>query len=604
MGVVQLCKDHRVGREIAMKVIRPGQGSRSDARARFEREARVQGQLEHPSVVPVYDLGVRPDGSAFFTMKRVRGETLEDVLAKLRAGDAEAEATHTRRRLLGAFSSLCLAVAFAHARGVVHRDLKPGNIMLGAYGELYILDWGLAKLLGEREPPGEAKSEELVEAPMSRRHATAVGAVMGTPGYMPPEQIRGEVDQLDERADVFALGAILFEILTLTPLFNADSAQATLLATLRGADARASARAPDRAIPPELDALCERATRADPAERLGSARELHEAVERVLDGDRDREQRRAMADGHAARAGELFTEGAAEGALREASAALAIEPAHPAALGLMVRLLLDLPAELPAEARAELTARSAAVHVNNRGPAYAYATFLALLPAAMLLGVRSAALLGGLGALALAAFAVALWASRRRSFEGAVPLAVFGVSTLFILGTTAFMGPFILVPGMLAANVTSFVAFGDPRSRPLFLGAGTLGLILPAGLELAGLLPSSYAFSDAGMTVLPHLVSFPRAPTLLFLLVANLALVLTPAILFARVRDALSRNEERLFAYTWRLRQLLPVGARGAPIPAGAAAPEVCTALHDHLGLPTGARLVELIKQHGTASRG
>src|SRR5262249_19697497 len=132
MGEVRLYRDRRIGREVAMKVIRPGYGSGSDARVRFEREARVQGQLEHPSVVPVYDLGIGPDGAAFFTMKRIRGLTLEHILDGIRAGDAELVTTYSRRKLLSAFSSVCLAVAFAHARGVVHRDLKPGNIMLGA----------------------------------------------------------------------------------------------------------------------------------------------------------------------------------------------------------------------------------------------------------------------------------------------------------------------------------------------------------------------------------------------------------------------------------------------------------------------------------------
>jgi serine/threonine protein kinase len=158
MGEVFLCADGWIGREVAMKVALGGPSAPVHLRARFIREALVQGQLEHPSVVPVYDLGIRPDGSAYFTMKRVRGETLEEVLEKLRAGDPEAAATHTRRRLLGAFSGVCLAIAFAHARGVLHRDLKPANIMLGAYGELYILDWGLSRRRSRcATPPWQAR---------------------------------------------------------------------------------------------------------------------------------------------------------------------------------------------------------------------------------------------------------------------------------------------------------------------------------------------------------------------------------------------------------------------------------------------------------------
>jgi len=130
MGEVRLAKDRRVGRDVALKVIRAAHGPRADLRERFLREARVQGQLEHPAIVPVYDLGVAPHGAAYFTMKRVRGMTLEGVLALLRTGDAAARAEYSRRRLLTAFRSVCLAIDFAHARGVIHRDLKPGNIML------------------------------------------------------------------------------------------------------------------------------------------------------------------------------------------------------------------------------------------------------------------------------------------------------------------------------------------------------------------------------------------------------------------------------------------------------------------------------------------
>ena len=148
MGEVRLCKDRRIGREIAIKVIKDGHGSRGDARVRFEREARVQGQLEHPSVVPVYDLG---DPARRLRVLHHEARARRDPRRGPRRAPQrrpEAAATHTRRKLLGAFSSVCLAVAFAHARGVLHRDLKPGNIMLGSYGELYILDWGLAKVLG------------------------------------------------------------------------------------------------------------------------------------------------------------------------------------------------------------------------------------------------------------------------------------------------------------------------------------------------------------------------------------------------------------------------------------------------------------------------
>ena len=594
MGEVRLCRDRRIGREIAVKVIKDGQGSHGDARLRFERVARVQGQLEHPSVVPVYDLGIRPDGSAFFTMKRVRGETLEEVLEKLRGGDTGAAATHTRRKMLGAFSSLCLAVAFAHSRRVLHRDLKPGNIMLGSYGELYILDWGLAKVLGAPDSArAEEPQEEPVEEPLSQRHRTIAGSMMGTPGYMAPEQIRGEIDALDERTDIFALGAILFEVLTLEPLCgrHGDGVTAVLAATLKGADARASVRAPDRAVPPELDAVCVRAAAREPADRFASARELHEAVERFLDGDRDLEQRRAMAERHTERAEELFAsaelagpgaDAAREGALREASAALALDPAHRGAIGVMVRLLLDAPLDLPPEGRAELEQQNPVGSESKGGLTAAYGLFLAFTPAMLIMGVQDRALFALITALAGSAFGFALWA-RRRALNVWIARVAYLVSTLFIGFTSGFMGPFILVPSMVGANTLAFVVFGERRDRPLFLGLGISALLVPVALELAGLCPSSYLFSPAGMTVVPMLAAFPRVPTLTFLLLANLTMVIIPALLIARTRDALSRNEARLFAYAWRLRQLLPIEARGGALPTTTAPPaprhgEACVA--------------------------
>ncbi len=218
MGEVLLCKDVRIGREVALKVIRAEHGSRPDLRKRFLREVRVQGQLEHPSIVPVYDLGRDPEHKAYFTMKRVRGQTLEQILSALRRGEPEAERQHTRYKLLSAFATACLAVHFAHTRGVLHRDLKPGNVMLGDFGEVYVLDWGLAKVIhadGTRSPDDSASTALPAATPSPANAApaggapplTGTGVLMGTPGYMAPEQIRGEFGELGPRVDIYALGS-------------------------------------------------------------------------------------------------------------------------------------------------------------------------------------------------------------------------------------------------------------------------------------------------------------------------------------------------------------------------------------------------------------
>ena len=359
MGEVRLCQDDRIGREIALKVMRR-ESSSADAAARFIREARVQGQLEHPSVVPVYDLGKDDTGALYFTMKRIRGVTLDEAIHRR----TETTPQYSQRRLLTAFVSVCLAVEFAHSRGVLHRDLKPGNIMLGEFGEVNVLDWGVAKILGAPAAEPEVQTGgPVMDVRDSQGGRTVAGVLVGTPGYMSPEQASGAVDSIDVRSDVYSLGAILFEIVTGEYLHDGSSVSAILESTTRGPRSpRPSTRNPE--VAPEIDAICEKATALDPKDRFASARELCDALEHFLDGDRDLMMRREMAEEHVLRAREAPSHAVA---LQEAFRALALRPDDGETRGLVARLLLEAPDEVPEGARAELEASRAATREAAAG---------------------------------------------------------------------------------------------------------------------------------------------------------------------------------------------------------------------------------------------
>jgi eukaryotic-like serine/threonine-protein kinase len=249
MGVVYLARDRELGREVALKVLRTPDPS-PEERDRILREARILASLEHPGIAPVHDVGVLPDGRVFYVMKRIRGEGLDTFVNGARS----------IAELLRVFRQVCDAVAFAHAAGVIHRDLKPQNIMLGAFGEVLVLDWGVAKLRGQ------VVETALEGSRQSASEDTATGAVMGTPGYMAPEQLSGHSADADERADVFGLGGILYFLLT------REHPPAGVPRGDRW-----------RAVPAPLRAICERARAVRPDDRYRSASELAADVANYLD---------------------------------------------------------------------------------------------------------------------------------------------------------------------------------------------------------------------------------------------------------------------------------------------------------------------------------
>jgi serine/threonine protein kinase len=266
MGIIYRATDTVLGREVAVKVLQDRYAPDSGTARRFADEARITAQLQHPAIPAVHDLGALPDGRPFLAMKLIKGETLEDLL-KRRANPAEG-----RGRFVAAFEQVCQAVAYAHAHDVIHRDLKPANVMVGAFGEVQVMDWGLAKVLGAR--PGERTDPEETAAPtavVSRRDSddlfTQAGGVLGTPAFMPPEQAAGAVGTVDWRSDVFGLGAVLAVILTGRPPFVADTAEAARVKAAQGDVGACFARLEACGADPDLVARCRRCLAARPEDR-------------------------------------------------------------------------------------------------------------------------------------------------------------------------------------------------------------------------------------------------------------------------------------------------------------------------------------------------
>lgn len=302
MGTVVAAFDHETGRTVALKTVREDARGDERARRRFLREARVTAQLEHPSVVPVYDIGTLTDGSPYYAMRIVERRSLREVL-----DGGSPQRDWPLARLCSVFVQVCRAMGYAHARGVVHRDLKPENILLGNHGEVYVADWGIAKLRDEAEiaPASEATDPS--------GDATELGLLLGTPGYMAPEQMRGDAAEVDARADFFALGAILYEMLTGVRAIDASSPLALRESTLVGQPR--SPRTISPACPLVLEELCLRALAKRPEDRPSSADALADEVELYLEGAKEKARRQqeavslaTQARGHAERHASLVVE--------------------------------------------------------------------------------------------------------------------------------------------------------------------------------------------------------------------------------------------------------------------------------------------------------
>ncbi len=571
MGEVVLHLDHVIGRHVARKtLLREAASDR--AFTRFVREARVQGQLEHPSVVPVYDFGVGADGGPFFTMKRVRGETLALILERLAEKDPEYTSRFSRHKLLAAFRQVCLAVEYAHLRGVVHRDLKPSNIMLGDFGEVYVLDWGLAKLRSDdAADPGPASSvrDGRVPRPADSPDRTGEGDMVGTPAYMAPEQFGAGRNRFDTRQDVFALGAVLFEILTLAR-YRPGASFATLLPSLlREADREHPTRPSEKAadITPELDDACTRALATDPALRLDSAAAISEVIERYLEGDRDQGMRTALAAKLLASARARIAAPRADAsahvdAMRDAIKALALTPDDVEAQRLLLALVVDGSGRLPPEAMREWEESEMAGDEHALRLALAgLASWFIAIPLAMWVGVRSWTMIPIMSALVLATmgYMVLLMRWRTRATRHMVVLNVVIAATLAM--TSCWLGPFILVPLSCSAVALIFGSRCKASERPWIILIWALAILLPFGVELLHVFPPAYTFADGQLVLHPRVLDLPERPTLVALAYTSVTFMLLPMMLIGQLRDRQQRGDRRLFVQAWHLRQLFPAAS-------------------------------------------
>lgn len=343
MGAILKGRDTDLGRDLAIKVLLDQHKDKPEVVQRFVEEAQIGGQLQHPGIAPVYELGQFKDRRPFFSMKLVKGQTLSKLLA-----DRE-DAAADRGRFIGIFEQVCQTMAYAHSRGVIHRDLKPANIMVGAFGEVQVMDWGLAKVLSAGGVADEKKSQmmqqgqSVIQTLRSQVGSdapgtfgtvgsqTQMGSVMGTPAYMPPEQALGEIDNLDERADVFGLGAILCEILTGKPPYVASDGTQVYRMASRGKLTDCFARLDACGADAELIALTKQCLELEPKDRPRDAGVLSERVTgylesveaRLREAEVQRAAEAARADAEAAQAAAERQRAEAESQRAEAETAKA-----------------------------------------------------------------------------------------------------------------------------------------------------------------------------------------------------------------------------------------------------------------------------------------
>ncbi|MFN8609699.1 MAG: serine/threonine-protein kinase [Vulcanimicrobiota bacterium] len=274
MGEVVKAVDRQLEREVAIKSLRDKHLDNDDSKARFLLEARATGQLQHPNIPTVHELGETSEGRPYFTMSLVQGENLGSIVDRLRQGNPEYHKTYTFARRIQIMQAVCDAIHYAHSRGYLHRDLKPDNIMIGPYGEVQVMDWGLVRRFSDDPGPRLPST-------------TMKGTFIGTAAYAAPEQIAGESAVLDERTDVYGLGALLYEVTTLHPPHTGRSVREVMMSVVTKSPPKPESyrQAQQGRVPRELSRLIQEAMAPLPEERLKSALEVKERLQVILEGE-------------------------------------------------------------------------------------------------------------------------------------------------------------------------------------------------------------------------------------------------------------------------------------------------------------------------------
>ena len=538
MGEVVVAFDQDMEREVAIKRIRAK--PTEDVLRRFVREAKVQARLDHPAIVPVHELGHDNAGNPYFTMKRLAGHTLAEAL----------DTGEPTQRLLRAFVDVCFAIELAHERGIVHRDLKPSTVMLGTYGDVYVIDWGVARILGARRttaPLGVVDEYDTLSP-----DATASGTLLGTPGYIAPEQMKGHA--AGRAADVYSLGAILFEILAGDPLHpHGKRAFASTLARPVDSPAR---RSPDRGVAPELDSACVAALAEEPEHRI-SARELAVRVQRYLDGDRDLEHRKELAADQLAKAREALADPARRAeAGQAASRALALDPESRDAAELVAQMILLPPKKLPPQLVASLDAEEARLQrQRSRVEMFAFLAIWLFAPVILVFQhVRDVRWFVALfvGATVMAVLSWHTGRSRRTPMW-----LLLGANFVFAFLFMRLTGSFVLGAACVCGQTLALSA----RSKPATLAIWTIvTMCVPVALEYFGVIERTWWMRPEGMLTNGAVLETTRDLDVLFLLLGQTTLALVVGFFALSTSRARAEAQRKAHIQAWHLQQLIPRG--------------------------------------------